>query len=78
MHKTLQKLNDNYITFSGTSLACAYISGLCAILLDNTPNLTLKDLRSLITLSCNEIEYYSNDTVGEGYLDLKRFFKSIL
>lgn len=73
-----RKLNDNYITFSGTSLACAYISGLCAILLDNTPNLTLKDLRSLITLSCNEIEYYSNDTVGEGYLDLKRFFKSIL
>ena len=73
-----KKLADNYITFSGTSLACAYVSALCAILLDYEPNLTLRDLRSLITLSCNEVEYYSKDIVGEGYLDLKRFFKTIL
>lgn len=73
-----KKLNDNYTNFSGSSLACAYISALCAVLLDNSPKLTLKDLRSLIVLSCNEIEYYSKDIVGEGYLDLKRFFKTIL
>lgn len=73
-----KKLSDNYITFSGTSLACAYISALCAVLLDYTPSLTLRDLRSLITLSCNEVQYYSKDIVGEGYLDLKRFFKTIL
>lgn len=73
-----KKLADNYTTFSGTSLACAYVSALCAVLLDHTPSLTLRDLRSLITLSCNEVEYYSKDIVGEGYLDLKRFFKTIL
>lgn len=73
-----KKLNDKYTNFSGSSLACAYISALCAVLLDNSPELTLKDLRSLISLSCNEIEYYSKNMVGEGYLNLKMFFKTIL
>lgn len=49
-------LEDPYTSYSGTSCAAAYIAGICALLLENNPNLGFKDILSLLKVSCNLIE----------------------
>lgn len=48
-------LEKNYTTFTGTSYAAAYISGLCAMLFENNPKLTYKDVISLLKVSCKPL-----------------------
>lgn len=40
-----------YTTMSGTSIACALISAVCAVVLEKTPELKCQDLKSVIRLS---------------------------
>ncbi|MCX7883637.1 MAG: S8 family peptidase [Caloramator sp.] len=44
-------IKNPYISMSGTSISCALISGICALILEKTPNLTPSDLKSIICLS---------------------------
>lgn len=48
-----QHLDNLYTCYTGTSCAAAYISGLCALLLENNPSLTPNDILSLLKTSCN-------------------------
>lgn len=66
-----RSLDTPYTTYSGTSCAAAYISGVCAILYENNPDLTFKDLVSLLKVSCNlmNIPKYIQ---GSGILDLNK------
>ena len=65
------KLEKSYSTYSGTSCACAYITGICALVYENNPNLSFNDLLSLLKLSCEELPY-DKHLGGEGYISLSK------
>lgn len=44
-------LKSPYSTMSGTSAACALIAGVCALILEKTPDLKPGDLKSILSLS---------------------------
>ena len=69
------KLKEAYTTYNGTSVACAYMCGVCALLLEHNPALNLNDVISLTKISCNSIEGISKNLIGEGLLDLAKLFK---
>ncbi|MFL0247956.1 S8 family serine peptidase [Candidatus Clostridium stratigraminis] len=66
-------LDNPYITYSGTSCAAAYICGACALLLESKPGLSFKDIRSLLRVSCKELEI-SKWCQGAGVLDIGKLF----
>ena len=59
-------------TFSGTSLAAAYVSGICALILEKNIELNFNDIKSLLKISCNKIDGISSLIQGEGTLDLSK------
>lgn len=65
------KLEASYKTFSGTSLSTAFVSGLCALLYENNPNLSFKDLTSLLKLSC-DLGEFSKYQQGEGTINISK------
>ncbi|MGG5463315.1 S8 family serine peptidase [Clostridium sp. B9] len=71
------KLDTSYVVFQGTSLACAYISGVCALLLESKPDLTYKDLCSLLKIASNNKYELPSSAVGEGVIDLSFLLENI-
>ncbi|AOR24845.1 S8 family serine peptidase [Clostridium taeniosporum] len=67
-----KKLDAPYKTFTGTSLAVAYISGLCALLFENNPELTFNDLISLLKVACDPVDDISKVICGEGIINIDR------
>jgi serine protease AprX len=49
--KRLPSLQNLYVTLSGTSAACALIAGMCALIIEKTPDLSPQDLKSILCLS---------------------------
>lgn len=70
------KLTTQYSSFSGTSIATAYVSGLCALLYEKDPSLTFKDILSLLTLSCDPLDGLSKSQVGEGVLNITKLLSN--
>lgn len=68
------KLQPSYKTFSGTSLAAAYISGLCALLFENNPTLSFKDIVSLFKVSCEELDI-PRSSQGDGKVNINKIIK---
>lgn len=66
-----RSLENPYTVYSGTSCSAAYISGVCAILYENNPDLSFKDLISLLKVSCNLIDI-PKYIQGAGMVDLSR------
>lgn len=64
-------LDEPYTVYSGTSCAAAYISGVCAILYENNPDLTFKDLVSLLKVSCKLMDV-TKCIQGSGIVDLNK------
>lgn len=64
-----QPLEKSYTNYSGTSCAAAYIAGVCALLYENKPDLTFKDVVSLLKVSCKLLEM-SKWLQGAGTVDL--------
>ncbi|MCY6372082.1 S8 family serine peptidase [Clostridium ganghwense] len=64
-------LEKPYTCYTGTSCASAYISGICALLLENNPNLAFKDILSLLKISCNLLNM-PKGIQGSGMIDLNR------
>jgi hypothetical protein len=60
-----------YTTFTGTSCSAALISGICAMLLENNPALSFKDICSLLKVSSTMINA-SRWTQGAGVLDIQK------
>lgn len=65
------KLKNPYTCYSGTSCAAAYISGVCALLLEKKPDLSFNDIESLIKISCNTINLPKYKQ-GTGVLDINK------
>lgn len=71
------KLDSNYTVFQGTSLACAYISAVCALLLEAKNDLTYNDLCSLLQIVAHNKYELPTNSVGDGVLDLSTLFNGI-
>ncbi|KEH89917.1 MULTISPECIES: S8 family serine peptidase [Clostridium] len=66
-------LKEPYTFFTGTSCACAYISGICALLYESNPSLTYKDVSSLLKMSCNLLDM-PKPIQGCGMVDIHKLF----
>jgi len=66
------KLDVTYKSFTGSSIATAYISGLCALLCEKYPSITFNDMRSLLKVACDPIDDVSNTIQGEGTINLNK------
>jgi subtilisin family serine protease len=66
------KLEAPYKTFTGSSIAVAYISGLCALQCEKTPCVTFKDMVALLKVACDPIEDVSNTLQGEGLVNINK------
>lgn len=69
------KLKEPYTNYSGTSVATAYICGVCALLLEKYPEYTFKDVSSRIELCSKSLPDVKKKFVGEGILDVENFLK---
>lgn len=65
------KLEASYRAFSGTSLSTAFVSGLCALLFENSPELSFRDLNSLLKISC-DLGDFSKHQQGEGIINVSK------
>lgn len=66
------KLDVPYKTFTGSSVATAYISGLCALLCEKNPSITFKDISSLLKIACDPVENISKTIQGEGMVNINK------
>lgn len=64
------KLDIPYKTFTGTSIAAAYICGLCALLCEKNPSITFKDMYSLLKVCCEPVEDIPKIIQGEGIVNV--------
>lgn len=64
-------LEQPYKSCSGTSCASAYIAGVCALLYENKPDITCRDVLSLLKVSCRLLEM-SKWLQGAGFVDLNK------
>ena len=72
-----KKLTELYTTFTGTSCAAAYISGICALLYENNPTLCFKDILSLLKLAC-ESKGLSQNIEGNGFVNIQNLLHKLL
>lgn len=49
------KLDTSYKSFTGTSIAAAYVAGVCVLLYENNPRLSYDDILSLLKLSSESL-----------------------
>jgi subtilisin family serine protease len=66
-----ETLDIPYTNYSGTSCAAAYISGICALLYENNPDLSFKDLLSLLKVS-SKLKELPKRIQGAGLLDIDK------
>jgi serine protease AprX len=66
------KLDIPYKTYTGPSIATAYISGLCALLCEKNPSMTFKDMNSLLKIACDPLDGVSNTFQGEGAVNINK------
>ncbi|WP_160689993.1 S8 family serine peptidase [Clostridium sp. C2-6-12] len=66
------KLDVPYKTFSGTSIAAAYICGLCSLLCEKNPSITFKDMISLLKVACEPAPDIPKQIQGEGIVNINK------
>jgi serine protease AprX len=66
--------DNKYRSASGTSIACAIMSGICALILEKNPNLTSNDLKSILTIS-SQTTGESKYAEGSGLFNFEKIIK---
>lgn len=69
------KMNEYYTSYTGTSCAAAYVSGICALLIENNEALNCRDIISLIKSSC-ELLNFPKWQQGEGIINLNNLLEN--
>lgn len=67
-----KQLDVSYKTFTGSSLSTAYVCGICALICEKHPNITFKDMHSLLQVACNSIEDIPKYIQGDGVINFKK------
>ncbi|WP_294395434.1 S8 family serine peptidase [uncultured Clostridium sp.] len=67
-----KQLDVLYKTFSGSSIATAYVCGICALILEKNPDITFKDMHSLLQVSCDSIDDIPKYIQGDGIINFKK------
>ena len=67
-------LENKYRSASGTSISCALISGVCALILEKTPALTSNDLKSILSIS-TQTTGESKYAEGSGIFTFEKIIK---
>jgi subtilisin family serine protease len=70
------KIDAPYKTFTGSSIATAYISGLCALLCEKNHCITFKDISSLLKIACDPVSDISKSIQGEGTVNVNKLIPS--
>lgn len=70
------KLDLSYKTFSGTSIAAAYVAGVCALIYEENENLTPKDIASILKVGCEPLDNLPKNYQGDGKINIKFILKS--
>lgn len=68
------KLTSSYKSFTGTSIASAYISGICALLFEHNNELTFDDVVSLLKVASIPLDIPKYQQ-GEGKIDINKILK---
>ena len=71
-----QPLAKPYTCFTGTSCAAAYIAGICSLLYESKPDISCRDVISLLKTSCMIIDI-PKWLQGAGEVDFNKLFSSI-
>ena len=66
-------LDISYKTFIGSSLAAAYVCGICSLIFEKKPDITFKDISSLLQVICDPIDDIPKYFQGNGVINLKKF-----
>jgi serine protease AprX len=64
-------LEKHYTNYTGTSCGAAFISGICALLFENNPELAFKDISSLLKVSCSMLNM-SKWAQGSGTINIQK------
>lgn len=69
------KLDLSYKTFSGTSIAAAYVAGVCTLIYEDNESLTPKDIASLLKVACEPLDDIPTNYQGDGKINIKSILK---
>ncbi|MDU5107422.1 S8 family serine peptidase [Clostridium sp.] len=69
------KLDLSYKTFTGTSIAAAYIAGVCALIYETDNSLTPKDISSILKVACEPLDDIPKHHQGDGKVNIKLILK---
>ncbi|MCF0149203.1 MAG: S8 family serine peptidase [Clostridium sp.] len=69
------KLDLSYKTFTGTSIAAAYIAGVCALIYETDNSLTPKDISSILKVACEHLDEIPKHHQGYGKVNIKLILK---
>ena len=69
--------NDNYITYSGTSMASPHVAGVAALVLAEDPDLTYAEVKEIILDNVDPNQDLSNKTVSGGRLNAEKVLGSL-
>lgn len=69
------KMKEYYTSLTGTSCAAAYVSGICALLLEDNKDLNYNDIISLLKASCDLLNFPKWQQ-GEGMINLNNLFST--
>jgi PKD repeat protein len=57
--------NNTYGTYSGTSMACPLVSGLCGLMFSKNPNATPTEIENCLKGGCDNIDNLNTSYIGE-------------
>ena len=69
------KLDLSYKTFTGTSIAAAYVAGICALIYEEDKNLTPRDISSMLKIACEPLGDIPKNYQGDGKINIKSILR---
>ena len=69
------KFKYSYVEYFGTSISCAYVSGLIALLKQKNELMNINDCLSLLKICCNKLDNIDNSIQGLGTVNVNKLLE---